>query len=333
MNQREKVLTSVVGGLLALFVVGFGARSMFIKPIRDADRKVRGAQQKLDAVKKQRREYFAAENYVKELTQRTFSHDLDEASAKSGEVLTKTILQAGLRESEFSRLPVGPIRYRGAREIGWSVRGDGPQARVFDLLFLLQNAAFAHRLEGLTLSKAEQFGLVRVSFRLMTLVVEPAPIVDPINLTTNLSLTGVERKLYDPFIARDMLRPYLKRPPAAPLVASAPATKNPNKPAPAGPETFKVVSLSQWAGRSEIHVRDLSRSQTLRYATGDELAGGKIVQVDYRPLPLPGNPALRSHSRVIVKIGENFWAIERGQTLAQKYQLNADQLPAELAKL
>ncbi len=335
MNQREKTLLMIVGGLVGLFIVAFGARSMFVQPIKDADRKVRGARQKLEDLRKQQREYFNNEDYVKGVTTRTFSHDLDEASAKSGEILTKTILQAGLSETEFSRLPVGPIRYRGAREIGWSVRGDGPQADVFDLLFLLQNAPSAHRLESLTLTKADRFGAVRVSFRYMTLVVEPAPIVDPINLSTNLSLAGARRKLYDPTIARDILRPYIKRPPAPPPTPAPSKSKpvTPASPPPPGPETFKVVSLSQWAGQSEIHVRDLNQNKTLRYAPGDELAGGKIILVDYRPMPMPDNPGLRSHSRVILKIGEAYWAIERGQTLAQKHQLKTEQLPTELAKL
>lgn len=333
MNQREKTLLLIVGGLLGLFIVAFGARSMFVEPIKTADRKVRGARQKLEGLRKQQREYFANEDYVKAVTTRTFSHDLDEASAKSGEILTRTILQAGLSETDFSRLPVGPIRYRGAREIGWSVRGDGPQKNVFDLLFLLQNAPAAHRLESLTISKADKFGSVRVSFRYMTLVVEPAPIVDPINLSTNLSLASAERQLYGPTIARDILRPYIKQPPAP---APEPTKATPGEPAPPpppGPETFKVVSLSQWAGRSEIHVRNLRLNTTQRYAPGDKLAGGEIVLVDYRPMPLPDNPGLRSHSRVILKIGETYWAIERGQTLAQKHQLNTDQLPNEIAKL
>ena len=333
MNQREKTLLLIVGGLLGLFIVGFGARSMFVEPIKNADRKVRGAHQKLEGLRKQQREYFANEDYVKSVTTRTFSHDLDEASAKSGEILTRTILQAGLSETGFSRLPVGPIRYRGAREIGWSVRGDGPQKDVFDLLFLLQNAPAAHRLESLTVSKADKFDSVRVSFRYMTLVVEPAPIVDPINLTTNLSLASAERKSYDPAITRDILRPYIKRPPPPAPAPSKPEPPKPTVPPPPGPETFKVISLSQWAGQSEIHVRDLNQNKTLRYTPGDELAGGKILLVDYRPMPMPDNPGRKSHSRVILKIGEAYWAVERGQTLAQKHQLNTDQLPSEIAKL
>ena len=55
--------------------------------------------------------------------------------------------------------------------------------------------------------------------------------------------------------------------------------------------------------------------------------------VDYRRMPKPGKEYLMSESRVIVKIGTEYWAVELGQTLAQKYRLNPEQLPEQLAKL
>jgi hypothetical protein len=70
--------------------------------------------------------------------------------------------------------------------------------------------------------------------------------------------------------------------------------------------------------------------KTLRYKPGDSFAGGTIVMVDYRPMAMPGNEALKSFSRVIVKVGSEFWAIERGKTLADKYQLKAEQVPPQL---
>jgi len=73
--------------------------------------------------------------------------------------------------------------------------------------------------------------------------------------------------------------------------------------------------------------------KTTRHKAGDPLAGGQIVLVDFRPLPKPGNEALQSYSRVIIKIATEFWAIERGQTLADKYRLRVDQLPESLSKL
>ncbi|MCK7528948.1 MAG: hypothetical protein MZV64_71035 [Ignavibacteriales bacterium] len=49
--------------------------------------------------------------------------------------------------------------------------------------------------------------------------------------------------------------------------------------------------------------------------------------VDYRSLPMPGNEALKSFSRVIIRIGTEYWAIERGRTVADKYQLSPELLP------
>jgi len=71
---------------------------------------------------------------------------------------------------------------------------------------------------------------------------------------------------------------------------------------PSTSDTLRVVSLSEWKGEPEVHVRDSTNQKTLRYRPGDTLAGGTIVMIDYRPLPLPGNEAIKSFSRVILKM-------------------------------
>ena len=75
-----------------------------------------------------------------------------------------------------------------------------------------------------------------------------------------------------------------------------------------------------------------SNQNKASYKPGDELAGGKIVMIDYRKMPFPKKPALLSQSRVILIIGEDYWAIERGNTLADKHKLVPEQLPENLAK-
>jgi hypothetical protein len=54
--------------------------------------------------------------------------------------------------------------------------------------------------------------------------------------------------------------------------------------------------------------------------------------VDYRILPEPGRDRVQSYSRVILKDAEGYWAIEQGNTLAQKYRVTPDRLPANLTK-
>lgn len=332
MSKREKILAALIGSLVVVFVAGFGLKAVWMKPLKALDRKTAAMREKLDKVRAERRAYFAAEDTVKKFAQRAFSDEVDQASAKSGEILTKTILQSGLPESDFSRLPVGPRKLAGANEIGWSVQGEGKLQRVIDLVFLLQASPHLHRLDGLVVAPGDVPGYLRVRFRYLTLVMDPAPIVDPIDLKPKFTLESPERLIYNTIVTRDILRPYIKRQPVPqPGTPSQPGTTPPGSPP--GPESFRIVSLSDWGGEPEIHVRDLTNQRTLRYKPGDNLAGGGIVMVDYRRMPMPGTIGLESYSRVIVKIGSDFWAIEHGKTLAEKYKLPPNDWPEQLAKL
>jgi hypothetical protein len=52
--------------------------------------------------------------------------------------------------------------------------------------------------------------------------------------------------------------------------------------------------------------------------------------VDYRPLPVPGKAGLVSYSRLIWRQDTNYWAVEPGQTLADRRALTPEELPATL---
>lgn len=330
MNSREKTLVIVVGSLVAVFVFGFGIRAWFVQPLKELDKRTAVVREKIEKIKTERRNYFAAEDRLKSLTAKTFADTVDEASAKSGEVLTKDILLSGLQESDFTRLPVGPRKIRGANEIGWNVQGDGPLDKVVNLLFTLAESPHVHRLENLSVTAGDAPGLVRVRFRYLTLVMDPAPEVTRTNLVPRVTLDSPDRRLLDEIARRDILRPYIKRPPPPPPPGQPAPPAVAKAGAPPGPETFRIVSLSEWQGQPEVHVRDLTHQKTLRFRPGDALAGGTIVMVDYRPMPMPNNAMLQSFSRVIVKIGSEYWAIERGQTLADRRKLATAELPAQL---
>jgi hypothetical protein len=334
MKRREKILGLAVLSIIGLFAAIFVFKGVVLKPLREIDRRTALLREELAKAHAERRAFFDAEDQLKKLAGRTFAGTVDQSSAKSGEMLTRLILESGLRETDFTRLPAGQRSLRGTRnkESGWSVQGEGRFPQVVNLLFLLQESPYLARLEGVTISSTERPGVVKVRFNYLTLVLDPAPEVERADLPPKFAVQSDERKLYDPLIARDILRPYIKRvpPPPAPRPTPPPA---PSAPPPPGPETFQVVSLSEWQGRPEVHVRDSTLQKTTVYKIGDALAGGTIAMVDYRALPKPGNPLLKSHSRVIIKVEDEFWAIERGQNLAQKYRLSSDQLPPKLSPL
>lgn len=331
MNRREQILSVSVGGVVALLLGFYVIRIVVLGPVRELDKRTGLVREKIGKIQADRRAYFAAEDRLKTVARRTFADTVDQTSAKSGEMLTQQIIATGLEESDFTRLPVGPRKLRGASEIGWNVQGDGPLTNVVNLLFLLNASPWLHRTENLVVANGDAPGNVRVRFRYLTLVLDPVPEVVRTNLVDPLTLGSPERHLLNSIVSRDILRPYIKRPPT-PLQAGEP-TRPASKPGvPPGPESFRVVSLSEWRGQPEIHVRDLSALKTVRYRPGDELLGGTIVMVDYRPMPLPGNSLLQSFSRLILKIGTEYWAVERGKTLAEKHKLSPAELPPQLIR-
>jgi hypothetical protein len=336
MNAREKMLAGLVLGGACLFGGVLGLRAFITKPLTDLDKRILAARERLGKIQAERRSFFAAEDRLKVLGKLTFADTVDEASARSGEALTKQILQARLDEGNFTRLPLGPRKLRGASEIGWNVQGDGSLASVVNLLFILEQSPHLQRLDGLVLSQAEKPGEVRVRFRCLTLVLDPAPDVKREGLLAKADLKSDERRAFDDIVSRDLLRPYIKRPPPPPVKGvpgdSSPSSTPATPPGPPGPETFRIVSLSEWQGLPEVHVRDMTTQVTARYKAGDTLAGGIISMVDYRAMPLPGASGLQSFSRVIVRVKDDFFAIERGQTLADLRKLELAQLPPELVK-
>jgi hypothetical protein len=207
MNRREKILATLVGSLIGAFVIGFGVRVVIVKPLREIDKRIAGTRERLGKIQAERRAYFAAEDQMKVATMRTFADTVDQTSAQSGELLTRHILKSGLQEEEFTRLPLGPRKLRGAQEIGWSVQGEGPLADVVDLLFVLRESPHLHRLDGVSISQGEMPGVVKVRFRYLTLVMDPAPDVQRKELVSRFTLESPERHILNGIVTRDLLRP------------------------------------------------------------------------------------------------------------------------------
>ena len=192
------------------------------------------------------------------------------------------------------------------------------------------------RVENITLLPVGGTADVRIDFQFLSLVVGATKLARQEQLKTrevrDETLQSEERSLFAAITKRAFFLPYQKKPDPPPAPPTSPKPAPPSIPPPPGPETYKIVSLSEWQGQPEIMVLDSNQNKTVNYKPGDDLAGGKIVMIDYRKMPFPKKPALLSQSRVILAIGEEYWAIERGNTLADRHKLATEQLPANLAK-
>ena len=91
-----------------------------------------------------------------------------------------------------------------------------------------------------------------------------------------------------------------------------------------------VVGLPAIGAKAQIHVASPGGFVKNPLKVGDRLGAGQIAMVDYRVLPMPGNPKEISQSRVIFKIGRNYWAVELGQRIGQRRILRSHELPDAL---
>jgi hypothetical protein len=324
MKRRQTILLGAVGCLFLLFIGAYGIRTVFVKPLKELKNQIAALGDKLHKNKQEKEAYLLDEKYLQDTAPRLFGGDADTATAEAGKMLTEQIVRLGLQESQFSRTPLGARRLRGAQEVGWKVQGEGPLTKMIDLIFVLDQTPQVHRLENLALSAGDQPGRIKARFHYLTLVVEVKGAKPRADLQPKFTLDSPQRRFYDVIVQRDLLRPYAPRSPGDATAGSRPASPL---------DVLRVVSLSQWGGAPEVDICDTNSMKISVFKIGDTLAGGQIVMVDYRALPLPGKPGFVSDSRVILKLGTKYWAVERGQTLATKYQLAPEQLPAELRGL
>jgi hypothetical protein len=123
-------------------------------------------------------------------------------------------------------------------------------------------------------------------------------------------------------------------PPDGTSVAQAPTTSADTQastlPAESEQARFKVVGLPSWHQTQQVIITDKSNGQVYYFKPGDEIIGGRIAMVDYRPLSRRDQPLINSSSRVIIAIGGEFYGVELGQTLAERVKVEATDLPVAL---
>ena len=191
---------------------------------------------------------------------------------------------------------------------------------------------FSSRCIYLSMKPELRKGEVALQVRYATLALEkatgPTAATTPIELPI-ATLDTEQRRAYTVITERDLFRPYIKRRPPKPRVSVRPPPKV-SRPKAAPRDSFSIVGLPRWPAGEEVYVRNNRSGESRMYHIGDALAGGKIVMVDYRLLPKPDKPGLLSSSRVVLKIGEAYWAVDLGQTLTKKRRLEGQLLPRKL---
>ncbi len=335
MSRRDRILAMALGAIVVAFALYMALGGLLLSPARELQSRVADLT-RANAQKATDKSFYEAQvARLSELAGESFCGDADRASeqvrARLAELLQRSKLSISLK-------PMGGPTVRGAyKEIAWLISSAGRLDRVIDFLYLLNAEPYLHRVENLSLTPTGRSGEVDVKLRFATIVLlgekgqTPAGRELPAAGQTG-DLAGVDRGLYEVIASRDLFRPYVKvKPPKTPQRKRSKAKpKNGPKKRQEDPAGIYVVSLTSWAGQQEVTVHDKRKKQVRTYKPGESLDGGKIVMVDYRKIPVSDKAAILSGSRVILKIDNQYWAVELGQNLAQKRRLTEAQLPSEL---
>ena len=343
MNQREKILAFLAFGATGFLLVAFIISKLIVGPTTEARKLAEKIVLDIDMLEaKVAQEPVYKENLLTTVKQ-SYGDDPSTASEMSRAHIVKLISKAGLLSDDLSMTPVTGKTVRGGREVGWIIRVKGSLDRLTNFLYVVNADPHLHKLDNVAWAPVTGSTDLTLSARFVTLVLDPIEGIGPVEikpdaLVNNVKLDSTERKSYALISDRDIFRPYIKRPPPPPPPTIVRETR-PSGPAPPPPppppvvSSFQLVGLPTWNDEAEVVVKDSRSLLSKTYKVGQDLLGGEIVMVDYRSLPLPKKPQIMSSSRVIVRVGRDYWAVELGQFLTDKYLLTGDRLPESLRSL
>jgi len=340
-STREKILALTISLAVVLFTFYLAVDKLFLSQRDRLNGQRTSLRHKIDAANQAMKDYEKQVAKLPDLLAKTFGSDENVASERVRARLVNLLKASGMK-TDISLTPQSSAKVRSPRgdiagnEVTWQVVTEGKLDQLIDFVYLLDNEPYLHRIESLSLTPRSGSGTIEMRLRFLSFVpakrhgkdVPPGAVAEQ---PPSERLDSPRRKLYEVIASRDAFRPYLRY--QAPPVAVRPAPPVGPRPtvvhAPTAPPE-KVVSLAMWAGRQEVYVRNQSTGEIRVLKPGQTLAGGKIVMIDYRRLPMPGEPQMLSTSRVILQKGGSYWAIELGQDTTIAHRMPEDQLPQAL---
>lgn len=342
MTRREKILCGATG---ALVVVGLGfvlVKNAYLGRLASYEAERDRLGKEYDDLQLKNAQIANRAHLFRSWAARTYDLDELRASAKLAATLIELVERAGLNPERLSVQPVHGSQVKGVyRELGRAIRVRGGLKNIVDFLYLLETEPHLHRLDQVSITPVPKNNEVDLQVRYVTPVIDAKPeeklVTDKLPTTVPVRLDTATRGLYKPIAARDLLRPYLQRiptpPPPTPVASVSPResrTPPERVPVSASPSRFRIVGLPDWTDQQEVLVTDSATRQIRSYKAGDTLGGGVIACVDYRPMPSKANPTLLSPSRVILKVGPDYFAVELGENLTDKRRLSNKALPEHL---
>jgi hypothetical protein len=361
MTQREKRLGLLVVLIFGSWFLYSGVQRLLIEPVYELDREIIRLQSSYNKARRENAARAELITQIQEFSSRCFgpSERFDTAQGVVEQHLVELLDRSGLI---YDNLRVVKRRSEegGFAWVARSVTARGRLGEVINLLYLLNQQPQPHLIRSLTIEPQRNTGIVEVSFQYQTPLPAPLPyqeerVLKKLSLDefagfdinevvfgpsqTTGELNAPERAQLDLIARRDPWRRYQPAPQVVrrdPPRREEPRRPNPQPqpqpqpPAPSPSSRYKLTGLASMDGTPRILVEDLTTQEPIELEIGDRFDGALIVMVDYRMLPDPQNPTLQNYSRIILKKGPDYWAVDRGDTFDMKRLLKEEQLPPAL---
>jgi hypothetical protein len=339
MKTPEKRLVMIVAGLAGVLVLWFVIDSTILGPAARYRAQGKALRGQIDDCRRSIGMEGGYRGALEDYKARTFGPDGEKASEEIRQWMTGWLTQTRLDGRRYQVLPASGPGHRGMFTVaGRGLSVSGPLAKVVDLVYLLAADGHVGRIDSLRVGPADNWKTPDVAVALTYL----SPIlVDrsgrPLAASPDAKEPAAgntdsrERRGYDAIADRDLFRPFRRYVPPEEKPGRDRGQRRgaPIEPAAPAPTVTGLPRMGRLG--PEVIITEAS-GQEKCLKVGDPLAGGTIVMVDYRPMPLPDSRQDISTSRVIVRIGQAYWAIERGQNLESKRRLSEAELPAELPR-
>lgn len=340
MKIHRKTLVSGLVVLAVLVIVYVIVQVAVLNPAADMDSDIRRLKKENAHLKRYNDQETKYRRKLKAYAGQTFGLDPIEVSELIRVRIDKMVSATGLQRGQDASTPISGKTKSGVyEEVGWSYDLTGTLEQVVSMMYLLHADPYLHRLGGLSIVPNRDGTEYKLSFKYVTLVLvardnETLPIgLDDGEPKPIPPLKAKPQQWYQRIARRNLFRPFIAKPKPQPKPQSSKPSNPQPQPKPT-PEVdlsrFKISNLSQMGSEVLITVLDSQTGLAKRYRPGENLAGGRIVMVDYRELPRSDKPELLSPSRVVIQIKDQYFAIDLGRTLADRYRLEGQKVPPAL---
>ncbi len=337
MNSRERILASIVGVMIVGALGWVLVNRFFIQPIEEADEQILSLQSDLQEAMRVEASAPAYGKTLRDLKAHLYGADERQVRERARARLDRMLLQCGL-PVDMNDISGGIIeRTGGDREVGWSIRTEGPLDRVFNFLYTVRNDPYAHRLRKVSINWVRRTNNFSLNVEYLTLVLRDAPDVDGEDMLPMVALDTPEHRHYLALVRRDLFRQFIQKPqprivrtPTPPVRTTPPPTPPPQNTTTTVKPTFQLCALLRSPKGYDIWVKNSQEPSARLFLIGDQLAGGEIVMVEFKDRPDPRNPDRIRPSRVIIRAGDAYWAVDYQSRLDEKYRIVPERLPAAL---